>query len=125
MIHSRLVAALSAVCALSAAAVQGAVKPPSAPQETSTDTMAAAAERGRRLATSACASCHAIGAVGASPMAAATPFREIVRRYPARELEEGFAEGLVTGHPAMPAFAFRASEIDDLIAYLETLEAEP
>ena len=58
-------------------------------------------------------------------MAEATPFREIVHRYPLDQLEEAFAEGLVTGHPAMPPFVFRASEIDDLIAYLETVKAEP
>ena len=31
------------------------------------------------------------------------------------------AQGLVTTHPAMPPFTFRAGEIDDLIAYLDTL----
>ena len=39
------------------------------------------------------------------------------------QIEQGFAEGLVTSHPAMPAFAFRASEIDDLMAYLDVLRA--
>lgn len=58
-------------------------------------------------------------------MADATPLREIVHRYPLDQLEEAFAEGLVTSHPAMPEYIFRASEIDDLIAYLETLKAEP
>ncbi len=58
-------------------------------------------------------------------MPAATPLREIARRYPLDQLEEAFAEGLVTGHPAMPQYTFRASEIDDLIAYLETLKANP
>lgn len=123
MIHIRFVAILSVACALSGAAVQGGAKPPPV-QETSLDPVAAAAERGRRLATSACASCHAIGSEGASPMPEATPFRRIVHRYPPRQLEEGFAEGLVTAHPAMPTFIFRAGEIDDLIVYLETLEAE-
>ena len=81
-----------------------------------------AAERGRLIVSGTCASCHAVGPVGASPMSDATPFREIVQRYPLDQLEEGFAEGLVTAHPAMPAFVFSASEIDDLIAYLETLK---
>lgn len=81
-----------------------------------------AAARGQGLAARACAGCHAIGPAGASPMAEATPFREIVHRYPLDQLEESFAEGLVTGHPAMPPFVFRASEIDDLIAYLETVK---
>lgn len=83
-----------------------------------------AVERGRLLVAKACASCHATGSSGTSPMPEATPFREIVHRYPLDQLEEGFAEGLVTAHPAMPEFVFRAGEIDDLIAYLETVKAD-
>ncbi len=85
---------------------------------------AEAVERGRLLTSTACASCHATGATGPSPMADATPFREIVHRYPLDHLEEAFGEGLVTAHPAMPEYILRASEIDDLIAWLETLKAE-
>lgn len=84
---------------------------------------AEAVERGRLLTSQSCAGCHATGDTGASPMPAATPLREIARRYPLDQLEEAFAEGLVTGHPAMPPYAFRASEIDDIIAYLESLKA--
>jgi hypothetical protein len=58
-------------------------------------------------------------------MADATPFREILHDYPMDQLEGAFAEGLVTAHPAMPPYIFRAGEIDDLVAYLETLKAEP
>ncbi|WP_292026723.1 c-type cytochrome [Brevundimonas sp. UBA2416] len=104
----------------------GAIQPPvPTPASFAGDGPVQAAERGRRLADSACASCHATGPVGASPMAAAPPFRQVVHRYPLDRLEGAFAEGLVTSHPAMPAFNFRASEIDDLIAWLETVEAEP
>lgn len=80
--------------------------------------------RGRHLTSTACASCHATGATGESPLTDAPPLREIVHRYPLDHLEQAFAEGLVTAHPAMPAYIFRASEIDDLIAYLETLRAD-
>lgn len=82
-----------------------------------------AALRGERFAAQACGGCHATGATGASPLAAATPFRDIVQRRSLDRLEEGFAAGLVTSHPAMPPFNFRASEIDDLVAYLERLKA--
>lgn len=85
---------------------------------------AEAIERGRLLTSTACASCHATGPTGDSPLPDATPLREIVRRYPLNRLEGAFAEGLVTTHPAMPGYIFRASEIDDLIAWLETLKAE-
>jgi hypothetical protein len=36
-------------------------------------------------------------------------------------LQEAFAEGLVTAHPAMPAFELESTEIADLIAYLESV----
>lgn len=83
-----------------------------------------AAARGRTLAGSACAGCHAIGPEGSSPHPDALPFREIVRKRPLDELEAAMAEGSVTTHPGMPLNTFRASEIDDLIAYLGTLPAE-
>lgn len=114
----RLVAlALALVCTACASP-----EPPAAAVATGRDMPVEAAARGQGLAARACAGCHAIGPAGASPMAEATPFREIVHRYPLDQLEESFAEGLVTGHPAMPPFVFRASEIDDLIAYLETVK---
>lgn len=83
-----------------------------------------AASRGRTLAISACAGCHAVGVQGDSPNPDALPFREIVRKRPLDELETAMAEGSVTTHPGMPLDTFRASEIDDLIAYLGTLPAE-
>lgn len=126
----RFTAALVLICIVPAAcAPEPALMPhqvvpdASAPAATAPDTVARAAERGRRLAANACASCHATGPGGVSPMAAAPPFRDIVSRKPLDQLEAGFAEGLVTAHPAMPAFTFRASEIDDLIAWLDTLKA--
>ena len=109
---------LAAVLALIASGCAGHEAPRTPPRA---DPAGEAAVRGQRIAAVTCASCHAIAAEGASPLPEATPFREIVHRYPLDRLEEAFAEGLVTGHPAMPPFVFRASEIDDLIAYLETV----
>lgn len=80
-----------------------------------------AAERGRIFAVTACSGCHAIGRDGASPLAAAPPLRDIVARRDPEALADSFAEGLVTSHPTMPDYVFRASEIDDLMAWLETL----
>ena len=74
------------------------------------------------LGAVSCAPVQESGPTGASPLSAAPPFRDIVHRVPLDQLEQRFAEGLVTAHPAMPAFVFRASEIDDLVAWLETLE---
>ena len=118
----RRLAALTLALACAACA---SPEPPTPTVAMGHDPSADAAVRGQQLAAGACASCHAISSAGESPMAEATPFREIVHRYPLNQLEEAFGEGLVTGHPAMPAYVFRASEIDDLIAYLETVKAEP
>lgn len=97
---------------------------PQAGVEASVSVGAESIERGRLLTSTACAGCHATGVTGDSPLAAATPLREIVHRYPLDQLEDAFAEGLVTTHPAMPGYTFRASEIDDIIAYFETLKAD-
>jgi cytochrome c len=78
--------------------------------------------RGRQLAEANCAMCHQIGRFGESPLAIAPPFRTLHERYPVEELEEGLAEGLVTGHPTMPQFRLDAAQIADFIAYLKSLE---
>lgn len=77
------------------------------------------ADRGAVLVRQNCASCHAVERSGDSPMIAATPFRDMGVQYPVRDLQEAFAEGLVTAHPAMPAFEFEPTQIADVIAYLE------
>lgn len=78
-------------------------------------------ERGLAIAEKQCARCHAIGREGASPLPLAAPFRELAKRYPVQQLGEALAEGIVTGHPAMPEFSFEPPEIEALLAYLESL----
>ena len=82
----------------------------------------ARAQRGRVFAQTNCATCHAIGRVGESPLGIAPPFRTLHTRYQVEHLAEAFAEGIVTGHPSMPQFQLDAAQIGDLIAYLKTLE---
>lgn len=79
------------------------------------------ADRGAVLVRQRCASCHAVERSGDSPMTSAPPFRSMGVLYPVRDLQEAFAEGLVTAHPSMPAFELEANEIADLIAYLENV----
>ena len=82
-----------------------------------------AIERGRAFAEQNCGRCHAIGSSGASPLAKAPPFRTLHERYPVENLTESLAEGIRTGHPEMPQFdALDTEQIDDLIAYLKSLE---
>ncbi|MER2252841.1 cytochrome c [Methylorubrum podarium] len=82
----------------------------------------ARARRGETIARTNCARCHAIGRVGASPLAEAPPFRDLHRRYPVTDLAEALAEGITTGHPAMPEFRLDPDEAQALIAYLRSLE---
>ncbi|HVL74118.1 MAG TPA: c-type cytochrome [Beijerinckiaceae bacterium] len=77
---------------------------------------------GLRIAEQNCAACHALGPTGASPIAEAPPFRDLHRRYAVEDLAEALAEGIVTGHPAMPEFQLDPLEIDHFMAYLKSLE---
>jgi cytochrome c len=79
-------------------------------------------ERGRALARSECARCHAVGRTGASPLRQAPPFRTLHERYPVDDLAEALTEGIRTGHPSMPEFRFDPERAEALIAYLKTLE---
>jgi mono/diheme cytochrome c family protein len=60
--------------------------------------------------------------VGESPLPIAPPFRTLHTRYPVEELAESLAEGITTGHPSMPEFRLDPAQINDVIAYLKTLE---
>jgi cytochrome c len=86
------------------------------------DVQAQAAQRGVVLARTYCAKCHSIDKVSPSPITIALPFRDIHKRYPVEQLQEGLAEGLVTGHPTMPEFRFDPGQIRDFIAFLKSLE---
>ena len=80
------------------------------------------AAQGRALLDDRCAGCHAIGRTGASPLREAPAMRTIARKYKVENLAEALAEGIVTGHPAMPEFSFEPDQIGAIIAYLKTLQ---
>lgn len=77
---------------------------------------------GQILAQSRCAHCHAVERDGDSPIAAAPAFRHLGRKWPVENLAEALAEGIVVGHPAMPAFAFSPAEIDDFLGWLQAIQ---
>lgn len=81
--------------------------------------------RGQAIAESNCATCHATGRAGESPLPRAPLFRRLSHNYPLASLEEALAEGISVGHPAMPPFAFPPQDIDALIAYLQSIQEEP
>jgi len=80
------------------------------------------AQKGFTILHDNCARCHAIGKTGDSPFKPAPPFRTLHTRYPVESLEESLAEGIITGHPAMPEFHFDPDQVGDIIAYLKSLE---
>ncbi|NBJ13100.1 c-type cytochrome [Microvirga arsenatis] len=79
-------------------------------------------QRGFTFAQTNCSQCHAIGRVGESPIPEAPPFRILHTRYPIESLAEAFAEGITTGHPSMPQFQLDPAQINDLLAYLNSIQ---
>jgi len=79
-------------------------------------------QRGQTFAQTNCSQYHAIGRVGESPIPEAPPFRTLHTRYPIEDLAESFAEGITTGHPSMPQFQLDPAQINDLIAYLNSVQ---
>ena len=79
-------------------------------------------ERGRAILEENCSRCHALDAADASALAAAPAFRTLGERYPIADLEEALAEGILTGHPAMPELSFEPGDIAAIIAYIQSLQ---
>lgn len=79
-------------------------------------------ERGHAFANTHCSRCHAVGDAGPSPLATAPKLRKLSERYPLEDLAEACAEGVLTGHSAMPEWVLEPDEIDDLLAYMQTLQ---
>lgn len=78
--------------------------------------------RGEAMAGALCSTCHAVGPVGESHHPDAKPFRHLAWNYPIEALAEPLAEGIIVGHPDMPAWTFEPDEIDALLAYLESIQ---
>ena len=79
-------------------------------------------QRGFTFAQTNCSQCHAIGRFGDSPIPEAPPFRTLHTLYPIEDLAEAFAEGITTGHPSMPQFELDPAQINDLLAYLQSVQ---
>jgi mono/diheme cytochrome c family protein len=77
---------------------------------------------GAALVAKNCGSCHAVGRSGDSPRKDAPAFRTLGTRYPIESLEEALGEGIMSGHPDMPEFAFEADDVGAIIAYLKSIQ---
>lgn len=78
--------------------------------------------RGAILVQRYCANCHAVRRTGQSPNPAAPPFRDLNQRYHIDDLGEALAEGILTGHPAMPEFKFPPKDIRAVLAYIKSIQ---
>lgn len=83
-----------------------------------------AIERGAILAASQCATCHAVGWNSAHPATAAPAFTDIARRYRDWRLDWELEAISQAGHYRMPARALTTTEIQDLTAYIRSLDKD-
>ena len=57
--------------------------------------------------------------VNESPLVNAPPFRTLHLKYPVSDLQRPLAQGI---HPDMPRVQLDAGQVEDIMAYLKTLE---
>ena len=79
-------------------------------------------DRGLAIVTKNCSSCHAVDRRSASLHKEAPAFRTLGRKYPVEALEEALGEGIISGHPDMPEFAFEGADVGAIIAYLKSIQ---
>jgi mono/diheme cytochrome c family protein len=114
----KALAVAGALCVAACAQTPPSSTPGDAPVAAGVDPVT----RGKALVETRCSACHAVGPTGESPVAPAPPFRTLAQRYPVANLQEAFAEGISTGHPKMPQIVLEARQVQDLIAYLESIQ---
>lgn len=78
--------------------------------------------RGHALARNVCSACHAVETKGASPNAKAPPFRALAGRHVPLTLQRRLADIAETGHYDMPPINLHADEVQDVVAYINSLE---
>ena len=79
-------------------------------------------ERGAQVAQARCASCHGVALETASPSRDAPLFRVLSRIYSAPDLQRKLSDISLNGHFEMPAVTIREDEIEDVSAYIASLE---
>jgi mono/diheme cytochrome c family protein len=84
--------------------------------------LAPAVERGAEVAQARCASCHAVALEARSPSPDAPLFRVLSRLYSAQDLQTKLTDISEHGHFEMPAVTLREDEIEDVAAYIQSLD---
>ena len=77
--------------------------------------------RGKVILQEKCSRCHAIEAVGESPLNRAPPMRDIYARFNPRELQAELSEGKVSKHKEMPQIDFSDEDVHAILSYLYAL----
>lgn len=77
---------------------------------------------GKAIAQQSCAWCHAIGLRDKSPNKDAPTFRDFHRRHPILTLREPISRAIVEPHDKMPKLLLSNTEIDQIIAYINSLK---
>ncbi len=80
---------------------------------------------GEGLAQRQCGQCHAVAALGPSPLADAPPFRVLRARLSRADLEALLRNRMVEVHPRMPAFRADDDELNGLLDYWQGLQGAP
>jgi mono/diheme cytochrome c family protein len=82
------------------------------------------ADDGHRLVQRDCAMCHDVERTGASANPAAPPFRNLHLIYPLNQIAQALAEGTIANHPPMSPYHLSASEIADIVRYLNSIQTD-
>ena len=80
-----------------------------------------AAARGKAILQENCGRCHAIEAVGKSPLKEAPPMRDVYVQFDLRELEARLSEGIGSAHKEMPQIQFSDEDVYAIASYLYAL----
>ena len=79
------------------------------------------AARGKLILLENRGRCHAIEAVGDSPLKKAPPMRDIYVQFAPRELQAELSEGMVSKHKEMPQIEFSDEDVYAIMTYLYSL----
>jgi mono/diheme cytochrome c family protein len=77
--------------------------------------------RGKAILQEKCGRCHAVEAVGDSPLKIAPPMRDVYTRFAPRELQAEIMHGMVSRHKEMPQIDFSEEDTAAILAYLYAL----
>ncbi len=91
----------------------------------SLDGLTAESERriaqGKALVEANCSRCHAVGESGISANPGAPEFRKLQLRHALMALREPLTRGIAAPHDEMPKFTLSESEVDSIVAYINSL----